>query len=448
MSKKIFLSVVFFLSIFVNSIFAGGIEVREIGAKANAMGGAFRAISDDGTVVFWNPAGLNQIKGQNFSFDAPVIKMKAKVSQSFYGAGAISGYETGEVTQEQTWSLVPSIAYACDLKKDKLKFGFAVYTQHGLGMEYDFFSSSDYPDYPEIDWKGKASFTSIHPAISGQINDRVSVGVGLFATKGSLEERAILVTPGQAVNPALAGLNIPIDKHLKGDGWGYGGNVGVLCKVNKEFTCGLTYRSSTKVKIDGDLDVSAYGPASLGLGLLASESVTSSLEMTLPANIGFGFSYKPREKLTLSTDIDWTEWSSFSRFEVTNNVDTTNALITPKSNLVFDWKNIIRYSLGLKYNWEKNWNIYGGYYIDPSPIPDKTLNPLIPDGGNKQSFRVAFGYENERYEFILGYEYLIAKSRIVDGVPLDADNDAAPDNLPGNYILKTSVVRLGGSILF
>ncbi|MEW6087985.1 MAG: outer membrane protein transport protein [bacterium] len=448
MTRKIFLAVLFFTAAISNSIFAGGIEVREIGAKANAMGGAFRALADDGTAVFWNPAGLTQIKNQNFSFDAPVIQTRAKISQNFYGPGVIGGYETGEVNQKKTWALVPVLAYACDLQKEKLKFGLAVYTQHGLGMEYDFFSSPDYPAYPEIDWKGKAAFTSVHPAIAGQVNDRVSIGIGVFATRGDLEERGVLVAPGAAVNPALAGLNIPIDKHLKGDGWGYGGNAGVLCKVNKEFNCGLTYRSSTRVEVSGDSDVSAYGPASLGLGLLKSETAPSSVEITLPANVGFGLVYKPQEKLTLSTDIDWTEWSSFSSFEVTNTVDTTNALITSKSNLVFEWKNIVRYSFGLKYNLEKNWNIYGGYYIDPSPIPDRTLTPLIPDSGNKQSFRAAFGYESEKYELILGYEYLTTKSRTVNGSPVDADGDTVPDNLPGNYTLKVTTVRLGGSILF
>jgi len=33
-----------------------------VGAKAAAMGGAFTALADDGTALYWNPAGLAQIK--------------------------------------------------------------------------------------------------------------------------------------------------------------------------------------------------------------------------------------------------------------------------------------------------------------------------------------------------------------------------------------------------
>jgi hypothetical protein len=35
----------------------------EPGARAAAMGSAFAAISDDSTAVYWNPAGLNQVRG-------------------------------------------------------------------------------------------------------------------------------------------------------------------------------------------------------------------------------------------------------------------------------------------------------------------------------------------------------------------------------------------------
>ena len=36
------------------------------GAKSIAMGGAFTAVSDDYSAVFWNPAGLSQIKKMEF----------------------------------------------------------------------------------------------------------------------------------------------------------------------------------------------------------------------------------------------------------------------------------------------------------------------------------------------------------------------------------------------
>ncbi len=39
----------------------------EIGARAAAMGGAFTALADDATALYWNPAGLAQLKKAEFS---------------------------------------------------------------------------------------------------------------------------------------------------------------------------------------------------------------------------------------------------------------------------------------------------------------------------------------------------------------------------------------------
>ena len=38
-----------------------------IGARATAMGGAFTGLADDATALYWNPAGLTQIEGREFS---------------------------------------------------------------------------------------------------------------------------------------------------------------------------------------------------------------------------------------------------------------------------------------------------------------------------------------------------------------------------------------------
>lgn len=38
-----------------------------VGARATAMGGAFGATADDGTALYWNPAGLTRIDGRRFT---------------------------------------------------------------------------------------------------------------------------------------------------------------------------------------------------------------------------------------------------------------------------------------------------------------------------------------------------------------------------------------------
>jgi tetratricopeptide (TPR) repeat protein len=50
-----------------SSISAGPSEQVPLGARAVAMGGAFSSVADDGTALFWNPAGLVQIGNQEIS---------------------------------------------------------------------------------------------------------------------------------------------------------------------------------------------------------------------------------------------------------------------------------------------------------------------------------------------------------------------------------------------
>jgi hypothetical protein len=58
--KKTFTLLITLVIIFAFSITAWGSAVG-FGAKATAMGGAFTAVADDGSAVYWNPAGLTQL---------------------------------------------------------------------------------------------------------------------------------------------------------------------------------------------------------------------------------------------------------------------------------------------------------------------------------------------------------------------------------------------------
>ena len=40
------------------SLFAAGVSVTGIGARATSLGGSYRAVSDDWSGMYWNPAGI------------------------------------------------------------------------------------------------------------------------------------------------------------------------------------------------------------------------------------------------------------------------------------------------------------------------------------------------------------------------------------------------------
>jgi len=71
-SIKILTAVVIFFAILTGNVFAQGEAGAEFllispGARAGGMGEANAAIANDATAVFWNPAGLANLEGQEFS---------------------------------------------------------------------------------------------------------------------------------------------------------------------------------------------------------------------------------------------------------------------------------------------------------------------------------------------------------------------------------------------
>jgi len=62
-----FLSVFFLTLIFSFSLFSNGLNLNSVGSKSSAMGTAFIGLADDFSAVFFNPAGLTQMKNTSLT---------------------------------------------------------------------------------------------------------------------------------------------------------------------------------------------------------------------------------------------------------------------------------------------------------------------------------------------------------------------------------------------
>jgi len=128
---------------FSTKVHAGGVGTTSanflkigIGARATAMGEAFTALVDDGSSLYWNPAGLAQIKNRQFfatynmwfqsisqgylSYILPSRKNVLGFALNYVDMGKIQGYdEAGSPTYEFGASdVLLQIAYAKKMAKD------------------------------------------------------------------------------------------------------------------------------------------------------------------------------------------------------------------------------------------------------------------------------------------------------------------------------------------
>ena len=67
---------------------ANGLNLNGVGSKAIAMGGAFIGLADDYSAVYWNPAGLVQMKEANFSLSVIDIIPNSSYQFDMYGISA------------------------------------------------------------------------------------------------------------------------------------------------------------------------------------------------------------------------------------------------------------------------------------------------------------------------------------------------------------------------
>ncbi|MBI1744439.1 hypothetical protein HYR54_15430 [Candidatus Acetothermia bacterium] len=63
-----------------------------VGLRALGMGGAFVAVADDITAVYWNPAGLPQLHGLHVLASLPFTNSSSTFFTQFYGAGGAIGF--------------------------------------------------------------------------------------------------------------------------------------------------------------------------------------------------------------------------------------------------------------------------------------------------------------------------------------------------------------------
>ncbi len=437
----------------------GGLALSGVGSRAISMGGAFRGLADDWSACYWNPAGLAWMDKSEFNGMLTIISPRPEYTPNItLGGYDILGYKNGTkwYTEDKNFN-IPS--FSGFFKAAGLKgwtAGLGIYVPYGTGAIWDIF---DLPtgynpnvSYPKVDHKSEFEVIDFHPTIARElIEGQLSFGVGLSIQRGSIFLQQVI---WNTISPSIP---VPYnllftDMQLDGDGWGVGANAGLMYKPNDKLSIGIAYRSPTTIKLDGTAKLNLYTPYNPGLvdefnsynthddsttanlfrGLVFSSEPDAKADLKLPADYGIGIAYRPSEKLTLTGDINYTDWSRLDYVPIA--LEGTDPMGDPATNdtLVTQWESTVRFSLGLEYNYSSKLALRCGYFNDPSPIPNKTFTPTIPDIGDKNSFNLGFGYDLGTIRIDYNLEYIIFGDRDIPNLQ-DSNGDGNYDNYPGKY---------------
>lgn len=360
-----------------------GFTLYQQGTAAMGQGGAFVAEADDPSAVFYNPAGLNQLK-------RPAVYLGAILDypdREFHGSA-------GQFSQTNHRFFPSGSAY--------LTYPFNEHVAGGIGFFVPFGLGSQWPPT----WAGRYITTysslktyTLNPVISIRPLDRISVAVGLDVMWSSVElKRKIPLVFGPMQLPDG-------ESRLRGDGHGFGVNLGALWEVVKGVKLGLSYRSQIAVDYKGNLDLT------LPQRIPGPRQVSGLAKLIFPPFITTGISVSRLAPWTFNFDVTWTGWSSYNQLIVylkqpilVNGRPSAN-LVQPKS-----WRDTWTFRFGVNYRLSETIKLRAGYIYDLSPVPDETFEPQVPNA-NQHIFTVGGDWRIKHFTLGIAYNYVLGETR-------------------------------------
>ncbi len=399
-----------FIALAAGSACGLGFRNPDQGARATGQGEAFVAQADDASAIYYNPAGLTQVKGTHFTsgmyLDFPNI--------TFHPVGG------GELKAKDDMFMLPHAYVASDFGLPKWRFGLGFNIPYGNSMTW----GGDNKLSPAVD-KSSMAIYAVTPTVAYQITDQLSIGAALNIYYGDILSRFKFAPPSFPSS----------DFEFRGDGIAVGATVGVLWKPHWQHSFGVVYRSPFAVNFDGTAVVN--NPPFPGFPANPGPS-PANLTMDFPQSVTAGYAFRPTRKLKLEVDVEWTNWDTLN----TVRVNSPNPAVADdpfgRSTISFNWKDSFFYEFGAQYELNEKWELRAGYIFSGNTVPSSTFSPNLPDS-DRHVFSVGASYNTVRFTVNATYQYSRSTDRTVLGSPNNlCDGQWSSE---GHAIMLTSTMR-------
>jgi len=194
----------------------------------------------------------------------------------------------------------------------------------------------------------------------------------------------------------------------------------MLFHFNDIWSLGVSYRSKVNLEFDGHAQ---YSMSPLLRPLFKTTDI--SPRITLPPLVSAQIAAQFGGKWTFATGILWTGWSVFDELKP----KFRNDFLIPPSmkSSPQDWKDVMTFHVGAQYQLNQTWIFRGGYIFDQTPVPERTLGPLVPDADG-HLFSLGMGYTHHNITIDMASMVLFFKDR---------HTRRNIDGLNGKYASKT-----------
>jgi len=442
---KIFISAILCVCFFSSLAMANGLNLNSLGTRALTMGGAFVGLADDFSAIYWNPAGMTLFNQKYFGFYGTDVIPFGKYRMDVDVPPLINLVNA----ETETKHFLAGMAAYYHPVNEKVVVGFGVYVPSGLGSQWDGIdfallpTQAGLPPNPTVNWMSKIGMVTFSPALAFKVSDKLSIGAALNINYATFN---ISMWAGSTEAPMPV---VDLSQYEESmTGWGYGATVGVLFKPTEKLSFGATFRSASAVKFKGEATISGMTDLGTAMGMSLNDTSDLEREVTWPMWLAAGVAFKPVDGLTLTGDLQWTQWSKKIRVMETVFKDPFWATMMEDSGDAarpMYWDDALQIRIGAEYR-IKTIALRAGYYHDPSPAPDRTMKVLLPNF-DFNVITVGIGTNLDGLQLDFGIEYLMGKERNVpvERVLTDPDWETAQ---PGRYNMKIFVPTISVSYRF
>jgi len=371
---------------------ANGFDLADEDAFAIGRGMAFVATADNPSAIYYNPAGISQLEGNN---------LRAGV-YGFYLDPTYQRLSGGNsFDNERKYHVVPQLYYTLSLKELPLSFGLGVYSPLGL--------SSKWPQdtgFRTVATEASLTYYTINPVAAWRILTNLSIAAGPTVNYMDADLEQGLVWPYQGFD----------NFKFKGDGWTVGYNLGALWKVHEKVSLGATFRSGTDPRLGGTTEY--YNNVALSSGALtvpafSSQSVGAKADLSTPFQAVAGISYRPTPKWNLEFNAEYTDWNEVGTIQI-HQERGFDSLISQNVTINLDWKSSWYYEFGATRYFDNGWHISAGYIFNENSAPDANYSPVVADL-DRHFFSVGVGHTGRHFDFDIAYQFGYGFARTVTG---------------------------------
>ncbi len=456
-----------FLLMLVPSSFAAHVDTLGIGAKASAMGGAFTAQADDFSALYYNPAGIAQIRSREISIGTAFVNPNLSAHGHVIDRSAAPYIENRSTAVKDStqiliyphWGLVYPINKK--LFGKEVTFAIGGYVPYGLwhrenpNPRKNVLAYSAYEAY-------YYRIVDAQPTIAIKLTDKLYFGIGIALGESRAAQKKRIYVPASIrtvsfLNPMASALSNIYDGKLKlkfRDDFNWSINFGFLYKLRDNLHIGLTYRGLTKTRFY--LRGTAYDRHNHRI-----DEVHGHMCYDHPEQVALGVMWRPIPKWTIEADVEWVHWDRNSYMKLSYNralferyfrkylaaagvpapvIDDyikelkKQGVIHRSLYIKRRWRNTIKFHLGTQYKLNDVVTLRAGYFYDPPTVPEHTLEMGFADV-KKRMFSLGAGFNLWHGKVIVdvAYQYLMTDGKRIigwnDSVNLNRDFAGADNSI-------------------